>query len=238
MMKGGRSHSSRPTLNAPQVKTSTTRVPVSSEHITASLGAGTATARTPMAKIGAPKPLIMLPAAETDAAQPAAAGASVPGLPLSAPRWLLRRQVAAARDALIELRVHASSPAIRTPAGQERRLDLVNKLWLLIHDDPLRDEPEPPDAELEPEIGYGGGGVSPSLLSCAKGHKLLAELLPLFPEHMVTSVLRAAVRQVEAIAQLQVAGHNRAPTPAHTLRPHIPFTHPSAPHPRTWPSLL
>jgi hypothetical protein len=203
-MKGGRSQPKRG-LAAPQVKTSTTRVPASSEHIMSSLGAGTAANRTPMAKIGAPKPLIGMPAVETELASPA--GASVPGALLSAARWLLRRQIAAARDALIELRVHASSPAVHTPAGQELRLDLLDKLWLSIHNHPREGEDHPPDAELEAEFGSGGGGVAAGLFGCAKGHKLLAEVMPLFPEHMVAAILRAAVREVGVIAQLQVRPH-------------------------------
>ena len=91
--------------------------------------------RTPMAAVRAPKPLIVMgdeaaaPAAneagaDEAAAAPSAAAAaasSEPITPLCSATWLLRKKIDAARDKLIELRVHASSQAVMSPEGQQLR---------------------------------------------------------------------------------------------------------------------
>jgi len=208
-MKGGRSKATRLALNVPQVKTSTIRAAASSDHISASLGAGPAAVRTPMARVGAPKPLIEMPTSQAEPGTPptggltAPGGITVPGAPLAAPRWVLRRQIASARDGLIELRVHASSPAVHTPAGQHHRRKLVDRLFLLLHDADVVASADP-NAPLTPAL-IAGDGVSDGLFTSTKGQKLASELVPLFPVPMVATVLRSAVRNIGAIAQLRTS---------------------------------
>ena len=45
---------------------------------------------------------------------------------------MLRRRVCDARETLIELRVHASSAAVMSPQGQQRRQELLNRLYELV----------------------------------------------------------------------------------------------------------
>ena len=104
------------------------------ETIGASLGAGSATNRTPLAKYAAPKPLFSMPSADDFALpEPEGGGVAVATVtPMGGVRWALRQQIASARELLVELRVHASSAAVRSPAGQAHRQQLVDTLFTLL----------------------------------------------------------------------------------------------------------
>lgn len=117
-------------------------------------------------------------------------GAGPPAL-LSASRWHTRSQVAAAREALIGLRVHASSAAVRTPAGQEQRRVLLERLFSRLRSPGGAEGAPPPE----------GGAVSPELLCCEKGQKLVADVMPLLPPPLLAAVLQAVVAHLGAIAR-------------------------------------
>jgi len=195
MMKGGQSKASTQPLASQPAVVSTERKP--NEQIGQSLGAATVASRTPMASVRAPKPLIVLqdeqpqegdegaePSAPQTTAGPtaeepltAALATSEPSTPLAAERWQIRQQIDVARHTLIELRVHASSAAVMTPEGQQLRHSLLQRLFHGVH--------------VNGEAGGGGPRISTALLHTAKGQKLLADLMPLWPAPFTYTVLQA-----------------------------------------------
>jgi hypothetical protein len=84
-------------------------------------------------------------------------------------------------------------------AGQQRRHALLERLFELVHAD--------------------GEAVRAQILSCEKGQKLLADLLPLWPPPRQHAILLALV---------QVASPSPCcPLPAHTHLPLTARTHPA-----------
>lgn len=199
IMKGGHSKAKH-ALSAPSTTTTSRRLTqhATNEQVGASLGAGNVSTRPIAAKIAAPKPLIEMggPPDPPDGAFPSDEtgappdGAGPPAL-LSASRWHTRSQVAAAREALIGLRVHASSAAVRTPAGQEQRRVLLERLFSRLRSPGGAEGAPPPE----------GGAVSPELLCCEKGQKLVADVMPLLPPPLLAAVLQAVVAHLGAIAR-------------------------------------
>jgi len=110
---------------------------------------------------------------------------------MSAEHWLLRQRIDLARETLIELRVHASSAAVNTPAGQDLRHALLERLFEMVHG--------------------AGERVQAQLLGCEKGQKLLADLMPLWPLPMKTAMLRAFASQLPVCLQRL---HKAAQVPA------------------------
>jgi hypothetical protein len=104
---------------------------------------------------------------------------------MSSARWALRKSVQEARETLIELRVHASSPSVMTPYGQAVRTQLLQRLHALVHH---LDANAPPGSPIGP--------FNVGLLNAEKGRKLLAELLPLWPPPVVGSTLLSFLQQL------------------------------------------
>jgi len=88
-----------------------------------------------------------------------------------------------ARVTLIELRVHASSAAVMSPQGQQRRLELLDKLFELV------------------QIGGMDAGVEPALFVFDKGKKMLADLLALWPPRQVYSTLLSFAKHMPTYVQ-------------------------------------
>ena len=119
-------------------------------NVGASLGHGNVAHRTPDIAVRTPKKLLEVPtaAADTptngdthdgaDAAAAAPSAAAETTAPLSASRWAFRLQIEKARQTLIELRVHASSPAVMTPSGQAYRTQLLQRLHETVHNGSTR----------------------------------------------------------------------------------------------------
>ena len=134
-MKGGRSQAAFANLLAAAKKGVANRKVdgVAPPAVTASLGVATVASRSKVEVVRTPRPLIQFakPSGAQEAVEGAgdAAAATPSATPLAADRWVLRQRIDQARDVLTELRVHASSPAVMTPPGQQRRLALLATLF-------------------------------------------------------------------------------------------------------------
>ena len=166
--------------------------------VSASLGLGAVMHKRPDVAVRTPRTLIAVPGpAEPTPPAPGAVPGAPPGptsLPsmageggpaMSSARWALRKSVQEARETLIELRVHASSPSVMTPYGQAVRTQLLQKLHALVHH---LDANAPPGSPIGP--------FNVGLLNAEKGRKLLAELLPLWPPPVVGSTLLSFLQQL------------------------------------------
>jgi len=167
--------------------------------------------RAPSVSVRTPKPLILLPGAGAEPAAADAASAPAgeeresdssaigasdePRVPLASDVWRLRVRIEQARDALIELRVHASSPSINTPQGQARRGEMLEALFGMIH----VDDPEQPVRH-----------VDVAMFNCEKGQKLLSELLPLWPPTVVHAMLMSFISQLPTRGREQTSAVARA----------------------------
>jgi hypothetical protein len=150
-----------------------------------------------------PKVLLQVPIAEPSmAAGPPSSGVGDPGpgghpnavAPLSSRVWAARNVVHAAREALIELRVHASSAAVMTPQGQAVRQNLLQRLHALVHTMPRGHTPGAPI-----------GPMNIDLFNSEKGRKLLADLLPLWPAAVTCTTLTSFLEQLPSCLATQPA---------------------------------
>ena len=87
------------------------------------------------------------------------------------------------------LQVHASSPSINTPQGQNRRAELLEILFDLVHVNVVGEQ--------------GARQIDFALFNCEKGQKLLAELVPLWPQAMVHLALGSFVQLLSTRAREQ-----------------------------------
>eukprot|EP00900_Chrysochromulina_parva_P006523 jgi/Chrpa1/15872/Chrysochromulina_OHIO_Genome00024302-RA len=192
VVKGGNSmarfHAAKPAIISEK------RMKMDDEAVGASLGLGAVMHKRPDVAVRTPRTLIAVPgpAEPTGAAPGAPPGpspltsmASEGGPAMSSARWALRKSVQEARETLIELRVHASSPSVMTPYGQAVRTQLLQRLHALVHH---LDANAPPGSPIGP--------FNVGLLNAEKGRKLLAELLPLWPPPVVGSTLLSFLQQL------------------------------------------
>jgi len=196
VVKGGRSKA-KPLSTRPAV-ISTERKKTDDEAVGASLGVGAVHHRTPDIAVRTPRKLLAVPtmsqaagdmplaAEQANDATATGSGGSLMA-PLSAPRWVTRAAIHEARETLIELRVHASSPAVMTPEGQQRRTAFLQRLHALVHHLPNGSAPGAPIGPMNVE-----------LFNCEKGRKLLADLLPLWPTPVVCATLHSFLEQLPA----------------------------------------
>ena len=126
VVKGGASKA-RPLVSKP-AQISTEKKKIDDAGVGASLGTGAAHYRAPDIAVRTPKKLLAVPTggAEAPSSEPPSAGAAAEesSEPMASSRWKFREQIDTARSTLIELRVHASSPNVMTPQGQQRRTQL------------------------------------------------------------------------------------------------------------------
>jgi hypothetical protein len=174
---------------------STERKKMDDEKVSASLGLGAVFHRTPDVAVRTPRKLLEVPTAAgagtpggaadaADPAEPAAADASA-APPLGAARWAQRQQIDQARDTLIELRVHASSPAVTTPQGQQTRIELLQRLHAIVCG------------------GTPDGLLNVELFNSEKGRKLLVDLLPLWPPPVQGACLQSLLEQLPTCFKTQ-----------------------------------
>jgi len=81
--------------------------------------------------------------------------------------------------------VHASSPAVMTPQGQQVRHTLLQRLHALVHG------------------GASTNAVNVDLFQWEKGRKLLTDLLPLWPPLVVSSTLLSFLLQLPQVVATQ-----------------------------------
>ena len=117
------------------------------------------------------------------AALSAVAGSPAASGPMASSQWSYRETVERARSILIELRVHASSPLVMTPQGQQRRTQLLQKLHECVHG------------------GSSSGSFNYELFNLEKGRKLLADLLPLWPPTVQSATLHSLLSQLPTCLQ-------------------------------------
>ncbi|KAL1500042.1 hypothetical protein AB1Y20_012719 [Prymnesium parvum] len=185
VVKGGRSRAT-PTVGVAHTSTSTERK--ANPLIGQSLGLGQVLSRAPDVSVRTPKPLLSVasaappPATDPPVGTPPAVEVVAGQPPLSSAAWHLRSRIESARDKLVELRVHASSASVLTAEGQRKRAALLEELFMMLRAAGER------------------GGVDPVLFNSEKGQKLLAELLPLWPQPTVHAVLQSFVEQLPSCA--------------------------------------
>lgn len=122
------------------------------QGVSSSLGLGAVYHRTPDIAVRTPRKLLAVPtpdaptggASAEATANGGAPASDAPDPPLGAARWVTRRAIQTARETLIELRVHASSPAVMSPQGQAVRTNLLQKLHALVHHLPADSAPGTP----------------------------------------------------------------------------------------------
>jgi len=190
VVKGGHSKA-RPLVSQPAV-ISTERKKLDDANVGASLGLGAVHYRAPDIAVRTPKKLLAVPSAaapgveapiatsdDPAALAPAAAAADAPpSAPLGTPAWHFREQVDRARSTLIDLRVHASTPLVMTPQGQQVRAKLLQKLHEIVHG------------------GSPNGRMNFELFNHEKGRKLLVDLLPLWPPTVQSATLHSFLMQL------------------------------------------
>ena len=96
-----------------------------------------------------------------------------------------------ARQLLVDLRVHLSSPHAASPAGQQQRNAALERLFHLVQLD---------------------GRVPAALFNAPKGLKLLSALLPLWPPQAVHAVLLALAQQLPGLATTPAPGTTAPPS--------------------------
>ena len=100
-------------------------------------------------------------------------------------------QTPQARQLLVDLRVHLSSPHAASPAGQQQRNAALERLFHLVQLD---------------------GRVPAALFNAPKGLKLLSALLPLWPPQAVHAVLLALAQQLPGLATTPAPGTTAPPS--------------------------
>ena len=212
VVKGGQSRA-RPLQTRPAT-ISTERKKLDDQKVSQSLGLGGVIHRTPDVAVRTPRKLLVVPGPASPAT-PAALAGTTPGqgpeaptggrastegaAPLGSPMWAFRSLIAQARDTLIELRVHASSPAVMTPAGTQLRVALLQKLHAIVRG------------------GSPDGPLNVELFNDGKGRKLLVDILPLWPPQVQAAVLTSFVTQLPACLQSMTLPLPDAPKLASTL---------------------
>lgn len=187
VVKGGNSKAKQ-LVSKPAV-ISTERKKLDDEKVGASLGLGAVFHRTPDVAVRTPKKLLEVPGAagtppaNEAGAQSAVAGSPAASGPMASSQWSYRETVERARSILIELRVHASSPLVMTPQGQQRRTQLLQKLHECVHG------------------GSSSGSFNYELFNLEKGRKLLADLLPLWPPTVQSATLHSLLSQLPTCLQ-------------------------------------
>ena len=180
VVKGGASKA-RPLVSKP-AQISTEKKKIDDAGVGASLGTGAAHYRAPDIAVRTPKKLLAVPTggAEAPSSEPPSAGAAAEesSEPMASSRWKFREQIDTARSTLIELRVHASSPNVMTPQGQQRRTQLLQRLHEIVHN------------------GSSSGKMNYELFNMEKGRKLLVDLLPLWPPTVQSATLHSFLTQL------------------------------------------